>query len=417
MSQAPVCMESIKLPAIATIGNVEHEIDCFYHAATSSPADIELDMSFCDFIEPATLILLIALLRQRKFADQTTQIRLPVRKDVRDFLRRWEFPQAVHDATGCSFFSMVTENDRRYFGENSGHDDMKYHARVIDTFGGRERLLSKVFYGIKTFFPLNLATDREKTVHAAMNQADEWKQEQVVDVLNRHLKKHNSKRIASHIVFEAIWNALRHPSAKIIQTTCHYQAPGEHSRNGMLTIVFWDDGESIVDTLQAGIMSGRGGTYIEAPELYADYVCKFEDRNGVAKPTTIRSDRKVDECDPRYQFLLASIFPGITSDITGREHLPNKELEEENKLLSLPGMGLFVLVNMTAAVLGGSVSIRTAEFFMSIKSGLNDSYNVKIRTYGSPRPLFLGNMLTIRFPLPERADHPAEASEKETSKP
>lgn len=74
------------------------------------------------------------------------------------------------------------------------------------------------------------------------------------------------------MVHEAVINAVRHPVAKVLQTGSRFQglndraaapapAPGKGGeagpRPGFLTIVTWDDGDSIIDTFRAGARRPR----------------------------------------------------------------------------------------------------------------------------------------------------------------
>ncbi len=104
------------------------------------------------FVEPASLLLLIALMHAHQKRGLSVQIVLPRSSDVRDFFRAWKFPQAVHDAIGQSFRSVVHPDDHHYFGERQGAvDAMRFAGRITTTDEGRERMLPTDFFDIRTF--------------------------------------------------------------------------------------------------------------------------------------------------------------------------------------------------------------------------------------------------------------------------
>jgi hypothetical protein len=120
----------------------------------------------------------------------------------------------------------------------------------------------------------------------------------------------------------------------------------------------------------------------------------------------IRSDFEPDKSTPLEKILLAAFFPGITRDIAGKNHRVDPNVYKDRKMLSQPGMGLYVLTDQVVKVFGGTVSLRTKNYFLNFRlpsvreQNENDiEYSVKLRRYGNHFPSFLGNLLTIRLPL------------------
>lgn len=179
--------------------------------------------------------------------------------------------------------------------------------------------------------------------------------------------------------------------------------------SGSLTIVFWDDGQSIVDTLREAISSGKSIRSIEVPDLYADFEVLRWDRKGREKvPQILNSSYLPDLNTPEDLLLLAATFPGITRDVSGAGRERNAE-PLSNPVLESPGMGLFVLLNTAIDVFGGTVFFRTKRFGMSVKKALKNSrspalhYTAKIRDFGDQSPTLLRNMVIIRLPIRERS--------------
>jgi len=170
---------------------------------------------------------------------------------------------------------------------------------------------------------------------------------------------------------------------------------------GHLTILFRDDGESAINTLQTPIRQGKPIRSTKSPELHTGYEVTIEDEDG-GKPKVYWSDF-TPERDTREELLLFStLLPGVTRDVTGTGHIVDPEVTRDQKILGMPGMGLFVLTTEAIDVFGGTVSIRTKNLFLTIQATHrpdNIRYAVKIRRFGAWYPPFLGNMMTVRLPL------------------
>lgn len=177
--------------------------------------------------------------------------------------------------------------------------------------------------------------------------------------------------------------------------------------DGLFTMCYWDDGESIVHTLLRALEDGKTIRSIEAEELYNDYQVTLKDENDNLSDTTIiRSDFLPTKETREEYILLASIFPGITRDVTPTEKTSLPEVYRSNRLLGLPGMGLYVLTNEAIDVFGGRVSLRTKDLSLKIrgerfKNGMQNTihHHAEVKHYGSKAPNFKGNLLTIRLPL------------------
>ena len=398
-------VDQLRVPADGTIGSVESAVERFFEQFAEEPKFLELDLSACEYIEVPSLIYFIAFIKGRLNRGLYTYLRIPASESVRDFLRVWEFPRAVRQATGIPFHKFVHEDDMQYFGERQDASEIRYNGWVLDR--QVDRLLSNRFFAITTF-PLNRNTSHARLV---VDETKRWEAELVKAVLKKHLKGPEGY-FANRVIFESMTNALRHPSANIIQTVSRFDIryDQEHKPTGpkYFTMVFWDDGESIIATLRQAIDSGLNVRSADVPELYKNYLVTEETSEGVkGEPQPIPSNYLPDERTNEEILLLAATFPGITRDVVGVNHIPPAQLAEDEKNLSLPGMGLYVLTNCVVDIFGGTIAFRTKEFFMNIKATSNwqrqrgdtSHYHVKIRRFGENTPSFLGNMLTIRLPL------------------
>jgi len=398
----------LTLPVEGTIGAVEAAIENFFQDLPEASPSLELDLSACEFIEVPTLIYLIAFVKNRLNKGQATYIRVPKSEEVRDFLRAWEFPRALRQATGIPFNKLVQEGDLQYFGERTGVSSIRYSGWVLD--GQVERLLSDKFFAITTF-PLNRSKAPARIV---VDETRRWEAQLVKSVLTKHLKGPEGY-FANRVIFESMTNALRHPSANIIQTASrfdvHYDGSGKPTGKKYFTMAFWDDGESIVATLRRAIIQGLKVRSADVPELYKDYLVKIEPAtNERPEPKMISSGYVPNTETSEELLLLSATFPGITRDVVGIGHIAPSDLSENEGSLMLPGMGLYVLTNCVVDIFGGSIAFRTQDFFMNIKRttewskknrGDQSHYHVKIKRFHSSSPSFLGNMLTIRLPVRE----------------
>ena len=137
-------------------GAINEVESAFGEYAGDAAGELLVDMSECKYLDVETLIFLIGVMRGRQKRSSRTRFRLPKSKAVRDFLRVWNFPGGIRNATGVSFASAVAHDDLEYFGENqkTGSDgestDFTYpHVRFHDR--GLQKLISDNFFSIVSF--------------------------------------------------------------------------------------------------------------------------------------------------------------------------------------------------------------------------------------------------------------------------
>jgi hypothetical protein len=510
------------------IEDIETALDTRHKAARGELEFLDLDLSNCVFLQLATMAWLVALLNAREQKSLQTIIRLPRSKSVRDFMAVWEFPRAVRDAVGRPFEDFLRPDDQTLFLEEQALEisKLQYAGKVLKSEGIEQRLLSEGFFEFNTFVPQKMAHPQRLAAH----ENARWREDRILSVLSKHLRG-PATTVSSHIVHEAIMNALRHPKCRLIQTASYFDRPksylltkqrgiaqwhsffsrmchdrtfglktpagriwellpsqtravitegrngiptrstteltvleglntvlsradfydesyfprvvlpeelkgllvrdpptmspkltekrnrqllelafGEeisHLDTGHLTITFWDDGDSMVDTLLGAIRSRKPVRSVAIPGLSADFDVTIQDENGEkAEPILIRSDLNPDETTPGEIVFLAATFPGITRDVSGAGHVTDPSVSATDPRLGFPGMGLYVLTNQAVEVYGGSVSIRSKNYFLNIKghdgersAGDAFCYAAKVRRFGDWCPTFQGNMLTVRLPL------------------
>jgi hypothetical protein len=384
----------VRVPATGVIAAIESS----WSKGHASLADeVEIDLQDCRYIDVPALVYLVSRLVQRQQCERRTTLRLPSERKVRDFLRDWEFPTAVSDALGVSFKALVVEDQHHYFGERStaGKKDRNYWSS--------EPTLPPHAFPIRTFF----AASREFGQRLATRQTADWQQRYVLAVLNHHLRG-RGRRISTHIVHEAIMNAVRHPDARLVQTASHFSQPGGKG-DGHLTITVWDDGSSIYETLSQALERGVQFARTSAPSLERTFDVIVERPGSLPTPPVELKSSTVPTRETAPELiLLSSVFPGVTSAPGRVINDAHRDVVSDDESFGLPGMGLFVLMNTVIDVFGGELAIRSGRFFMNLKGGERvgahhlPSIRCKIAVHDEADQL-LGNMITVRIPVQRAA--------------
>jgi hypothetical protein len=145
-------------------------------------ADLHLDFSGTEFFDVPALLHLVSMLTQRRRAALRTLISLPRSKNARDFLRIWNFDEAIKNASGATLGEVFRGSDVAFFSTDLQRAVMRYSiARRYD--GSLQRLLSRRFFSIFSFF----AKRSEAKSRTALNESDRWQEALILAVLDRHL--------------------------------------------------------------------------------------------------------------------------------------------------------------------------------------------------------------------------------------
>lgn len=380
--------QKLQVPSHATLRELERAWMAASGAADAG--DLEIDMSGSRLLEIDGLAFLISKLVQRRRASLASHIRLPAERGARSALRDWRFPEAVSDALSIAFHDMVTDDDRGYFGEPETPYSLAAWASPP--------VLPRNHFPFRTFF----AASRDFGYTLAAEQAREWQSSFVLSVLNRRLGG-LGRRISTHVVHEAMMNAIRHPNAAIVQTVASHRT-GDVDGPDRLSILVWDDGVSIVDTLLNAQAQGHMLRPWQFPRLHRHYDVTVEDELSAATESlrVYSGDRPSLRRD---LLLLSSTFPGITSDPDrpGRAH---GEITDEDEVMGLPGMGLYVLANTVVDVFSGQLVIRTAELLLELgasvtgrRTGTSPLLRARIVRYAPGGSYFTGNLLIANIPI------------------
>ncbi|MCW2855553.1 MAG: hypothetical protein JWR52_1168 [Marmoricola sp.] len=380
-------MHTVTMPAALLVGSADE----LWVAGDSNVEHLCLDLSQVTFLDVTGMIYIVARLSERTRLGGRTTVRLPQSRSVREHMRNWDFAKAVMDATGESFYALVHPEDHAYFGER---EDDPQHA-----ISGRSDRIPGHYFPIQSFFALS----GQFTYDLLVRESGAWQERYVLTVLNTYLGDYG-RLIATNVIHEALDNAILHPHARLLQTGSLFQT-GPDNRLAWLTIVIWDDGESIVDTLRAGLFNHGPQNPSDLESLHRDFhVRLLDEANGPEVVSTVRSDVPVGADATAHELLLASLFPGVTS--RPPHAFPREGAGEPMGAPIGNGMGLHILTNTVLDVFGGSLAIRTGEYFANLKGakpnkaavapGLPPVNAKVVRRANDPFP---GNMITMRIPL------------------
>jgi len=362
-----------------------------------------VDLTDCRQLDQVTLGHLIGHMAQRRHKGLLTTIRLPKFRPMRDLLRTWEFPQALTCALNERFRDLLTVDSLKYLSEAGA---------AIEAREGR-------------YLPINVIPFQTITKASAVPQhvlvaraSERWRAPYIQAVLSRELGPVGGKRLSTHVINESLINAVRHPNAALLQTAAAFSRNG----NGVdkFTYVVWDNGESIISTLQRVFQYGelKSAPY---PEVHRDYRIRLVDAATGKEENVVTNTATAptDSASPQ-QLLIAATYPGIAGigerdrdtglDASSRDRV-------QSRLAGRRGIGLSVLINTVIDVFGGEVSVRTGNLFMNIRGVSPAEPGDKRPKTGEPGSRFLGpleveiveyptststvkgNILAVRVPL------------------
>lgn len=414
-----------KLPSLLLIGNLESHLA---QHELPEKGDVLFDLSDACYVEAASLILILALITKLQREGRQLLLNLPHDKKVRDFLRSWRFPDAVFAQTGRHFRSFTTKESHKYFGENpTQRTNAPFAKHRLDSAG---KQLVEVNEGYYIPFQVYAREEHPFNDSLALAECASWCGPFIWEVLTKLLNK-DPDQLARHIVFEALVNAVRHPNAsrivgvsqigrRIAKNDVATDTSNEDLSTGRsakktspshFTMIWWDDGESIIDTLRKPLSKGMPirSVAIAKKRVFDVKISSFDgetiDKIRVETDMDLRGDTQEE------LLLLSSVFPGVTRDPLAEAAVAPASISttpESSYSGGQPGMGLYLLVNAAVDLYGGEVSFRSKNYFMNIKGSTvrikgsmtrgKGPYKVKIKKLLSSQAI-PGNMVTVRMPL------------------
>jgi hypothetical protein len=378
--------------------------------------DITFDFSESVFVEPAALQCVIASSRQLLLAGRLPRIRIPRDKKARDFLKSWNFIDALGDAAGKGASELVADEDQGWFEEEQIYYKRSELPSGPNFQGGS--LQPRHFFAFST---IRLDKNKQASARPAYAARAHWQSAQVQDILRRKVGR-GSSHFPSVVVFEAILNATRHPRAAVIQMASFDQNQTRRSeydsrvaattKPPTFTVHFWDDGQSMIQKLREAIQRGVPvRTKFQSDEDFErKYIVDFTDTDpGRTVEYVVSSSVDLGPQIDTHDALLATLFPSVTSSPAGTDNDVAEDVLASDSRFGRPGMGLFVLVHTVAEMLAGTVTIRAGEHIMSVRRASPLERNqhpgatlyARIKRRSASIPSFLGNMITVRVKYSE----------------
>ncbi len=347
-------------------------------------------------------------------------------------LHTWRFFEVVEELTQKHISNFIYGEFKK-FGELTLEIEGKTYYKDInnDYFDkyysdkGIQQLIKKGFFSLVC---LPFKTEKEKRL-ALKSQRLQWRTDRLIsDVLERNLlhKTELGNLLANTIIYECLTNAVRHPNSRDLVIGSFFDSKkvieDKKIQEFHFTIVIWENGMSIIDTLKKAIIDGENirshESLVRAENSKLTSWFKLKrDYDSTSQSNYFYYDFIPDKKTPDDEILVASFFPGISRDPERKQSLSDKDniLQDEFEEAYGPGLGLTFLLDAVVNKLNGRLSVRTNEYFLNIKRGNKDVqkefsnikneknvdsiYQAKLTKRNNNENSFVGNMITIRIPL------------------
>lgn len=419
----------IKFSGFVHPGDVDKAFINFYRtrAKTENLQYYSIDLSSVEFVDVPAMSNIIAQAHVLGNEVNNTFFTLPKRDNVTNSLVTWGFDEAIEEVMDVDSFDSLLDK----------HDSDRYY-RIKDIKKKNYNIESYEHLQYENFFPfrtLKREYFEKKKPEVTQDFFNKWNNDTIIAILAKHLDPENhsedvnsiASTFPSRIVYEAITNALRHPKCDIIQTSSKF-----YDSKSDFSIIFWDNGESIITTLKRYINKYKDqNSFREAFfkglqlsdfsntdfSFNLDYKSLSIKTNMEFKPEKIWQNYKLLFSDPiksrrilnfefledfEYLLLLAVFLPGVTSDPQGKIELGIREIDT-----SIVGIGLSILLITVCESFKGRISVRVNGYSLKIKPSTDSSPNhpkfeASIKKFPSGLDHFKGNLFSIKIPLKEK---------------
>jgi hypothetical protein len=363
---------------------------------------VEFDLSKADFVEPLAMLHLVALVAHRTGLSESSLIKLPKERRVRDVLRLWDFAPCVKQLTGIPLSALVLDTDRHYFGEGQ-----RYYPPTSDPplrmSDPLRKLISELYRN--RFFALTVYKLDPTTASVGRMIESEWtrwRSDVVLALLDAALRG-RGEDFPRVPLFELLANVIQHPNAHHAVVVSKVDELAEGRSDGSdhsLSVAVWDDGVPIVNTLRKVLDRGEPIRRPGPPEVDVEYTVKAdgwtpsrEVYNGKWEPDSQSSDAEL---------MLGSLLPGITQKIANPRPAVSHPDIPDSVTLRDDGYGLHSLCRTVIDTFDGKIAVRSGTLFMNIRrnpvrGGSPSDYRAKVVDWGAPT--FPGNMFTLRLPF------------------
>ncbi len=380
-----------------------------------------LDFSSIQFIRVESLVYLVSFIARRHKQNIETKIKYYSNTTIRQFLNTSRFFETIEDVCGLAITDLVVDLPANFEKTALSIDYFKRSKFELSPDGTQRELTEKEkieYLKEKGFYPLSslaFEDDIQKS-NTLKEEPKNWTEgKPIVSIIQKNLpeKVVVGDKISKHIIYESITNAIRHPKSGKLVISCIRQ-------DNYYTLVIWDNGESIVETLMGELEKGNSIKAESSDDDFHSCYCVVKNKIP-GRPKAENFDyffsydipnlNEVDETKlyrkEKWFVLLSSLFPGITRDPQGADYDKRKILNEVEKP-PLTGRGLTYLINAAVRNFGGEVRIRTSNYFVNIKQAEKD--------YKTLPTLFFNNFKNDYYVIDYKEKYDAENIEPQNKK-
>lgn len=189
---------------------------------TDDLRSVQFDLRDVCFIDCYSAQVLICYVRSFDRAGALVSIKLPGQKPVRDMLRIWSFDDALMEAVGSRLSRYCDEDDRSHYfppHEYQTTFDPKLFPTIYSPTNAprdpadNDKAPRTNFFGFRT---IRVPVQEGKRA-IALAEKELWQSPQVARLLERDFGL-DVRFVSARIIFEAVFNALRHSNADLVQT-------------------------------------------------------------------------------------------------------------------------------------------------------------------------------------------------------
>jgi hypothetical protein len=384
------------------------DVDSFEAAWTNgfqaaSMSALAIDLSRVRFIHVEFLPYLLGVVAEVDRRHGSIQFRLPRRREVRDFIRAWRFPEAVRATLDRPFETLLDDTQKILYWDDAG-DDNRY-LRTVSGPSGRQSYLPKSFFALTPISLGSMSPARSATLATAP-----WLETHALEVLDAYFPN-MAERIGTHVIRELVINAASHPNAKTAFTCSQFRFPKTpdheprhmHGSRTDFEIHVWDNGDSIIDTLKhawnrdGGITSPAFGT----DSALFEFIRSDLDPSAVLEHhvEVLRSDdATVMQASPEH-LLLSAFFLGISSDPAGASKVHGAPTLRS-------GEGLYHVRRTIIDLLDGQITYASGRHRLVLSRHPNPvesdcHYLARVSIRSEADPWVLGNLIRITATSPK----------------
>lgn len=383
---------------------------------------VVVDLNDVEYLAHDTLLYLVGYFHQRAAQGLTTRLVLPTRSTAVDFMRAWNFPEALEAVTDDRFEFLLDVDSRQRF--QNLPPVSKYERVIFQPGGGRENLLPRTFFALTALgIPLQSAWSAVRTSprRAASMERDRWLQAHVLRVLDLYLSDRGDQ-VGTRVVYEAVLNAARHPKASLgmVSSQLVRARKGDRFEEPVaIQIAIWDNGYSFAKTLSDRVVQGLPIQTESYGAIDEEFDVRVLGVGGQAheslefdKPLKLDSKRDVVVA-PDEALMVAAFMLGVTS-------APERGTTVDDDIFldgaSDPaGSGLYYIRRIVVDKFGGDIKYVSGRSRMSLTAGRSKGrYHATVHT--SPGFANIsGNLLVVTIPVNFKPSPPKTSAARQTA--